>query len=103
LVAAAVTAFAVPFLQSDLVRSWFVTKQVNEVIYTAYSPEIVAFSTISESPILWMDVLQIIYLGVVVILCIRLIINILMMNQLFSNFSETVGGAFSFFGKIAVD
>jgi TonB family protein len=103
LIVAAVMAFAVPFLQSDLVRSWFVTKQVNEVIYTAYSPEMVVSSTASESPILWMDVLRIIYLGVVAILCIQLIISILVTNKLFSNFSETVGGAFSFFGKIVVD
>ncbi|MFB0948185.1 MAG: TonB family protein [Spirosomataceae bacterium] len=103
LVIAAITAFTVPFLQSDLVRSWFVTKQVNEVIYTAYSPEMVVFSTASEAPVLWMDVLQFIYLGVAAVLCIRLIISILMTNNLFSNFSETVGGAFSFFGKIVVD
>jgi TonB family protein len=103
LVIAAITAFTVPFLQSDLVRSWFVTKQVNEVIYTAYSPEMVVFSTASEAPVLWMDVLQFIYLGVAAVLCIRLIANILMTTRLFSNFSETVGGAFSFFGKIVVD
>lgn len=103
LVIAAITAFAVPFLQSDLVRSWFVTQQVNEVIYTAYSPEMVVFATVSESPILWMDVLQFIYLGVVVVLAIRLIVNVSMTTRLFSNFTETVGGAFSFFGKIVVD
>jgi hypothetical protein len=56
-------AFARSILQSDLVRSWFVTKQVNEVIYTAYSPEMIVFSTASEA-ILWMDVLRFIYQSV---------------------------------------
>lgn len=103
LVIAAITAFAVPFLQSDLVRSWFVTQQVNEVIFTAYSPEVIVFSAVEESPILWTDILRIVYLSVVIFLSIRLIISILITNRLFSNFTDTIGGAFSFFGKIVVD
>lgn len=103
LVIAAITAFAVPFLQSDLVRSWFVTQQVSEVIYTSYSSEIIVFSAGVESPILWTDLLRYVYLSVVFVLFIKLMISILMTNQLFSNFTDTIGGAFSFFGKIVVD
>lgn len=103
LVIAAITAFAVPFLQSDLVRSWFVTQQVSEVIYTGYSSEIIVFAAVAESPILWTDLLRYVYLSVAFVLFIKLIISILMTNKLFSNFTETVGSAFSFFGKIVVD
>ncbi|MDP5120703.1 MAG: TonB family protein [Spirosomaceae bacterium] len=103
LVIAAITAFAVPFLQSDLVRSWFVTQQVNEVIFTAYSPEVIVFSAVEESAILWTDILRIVYLSVVIFLSIKLIVSILITNRLFSNFTDTIGGAFSFFGKIVVD
>ncbi len=103
LVVAAVTAFVVPFLQSDYVRSWFVTQQVNDVILTAYAPGFEVIATNASSPILWTDVLRISYICVALILAIRLIVNILMTNQLFSNFSDSIGGAFSFFGKIFVD
>lgn len=103
LVIAAITAFAVPFLQSDLVRSWFVTQQVSEVIFTAYSPEVIVITAVAESPVLWTDIIRVVYLCVVLVLSIKLIVSILLTNQLFSNFTETVGGAFSFFGKIVVD
>lgn len=103
LVVAAVTAFAVPFLQSDYVRSWFVTQQVNDVIITAYAPSFELIATNTSSPILWADVLQISYICVSLMLAIRLIVNILRTNSLFINFSDTIGGAFSFFGKIIVD
>lgn len=103
LVTAAVVAFAVPFLQSDFVKSWFVTQQVSEVIYTTYSLEMLVLVTAEASPYLWIDVLRIIYLSVVIFLSTRLVINILSTNALFSNFSDSIGSAFSFFNRIVVD
>ena len=40
LVASAALAFFIPLMQSEWVRSWFVTEQVSQTIYTLYDPQI---------------------------------------------------------------
>ena len=40
LVASAALAFFIPLMQSEWVRSWFVTEQVSQTIQTLYDPQI---------------------------------------------------------------
>ena len=73
LVAVAGVSFFVPVLQSDWVRSWFVTEQVHQMVYSFYSPEmlIVRADPSIENSFTWGNLIAFFYLLGFIICLIR--------------------------------
>lgn len=102
LVLSAIFALLVPFLQSDWVKSWFITQQVNEVIYSYYSPEIIIFAT-QNSDLTYYQLITYIYLLGISIFSVKFIYRLIKTSAAFKNSALKVNNAFSFFSKIWID
>lgn len=102
LVLSAIFALLVPFLQSDWVKSWFITQQVNEVIYSYYSPEIIISAT-QNKDLTYYQLITYIYLLGVSIFSVKFIYQLIKTSEAFKNSALKVNNAFSFFSKIWID
>jgi TonB family protein len=99
LVVSAVLSFGIPFWYSDYVQSWFLTQQINEVIYTAVlSTDWITVRTTPTSMLTWMDVLKGIYTIGLMAFAIRLIIILAQLVVVLKRKQIEKYEAFSFFG-----
>lgn len=65
LVASATLSFFIPTLQSDWVKSWFVTQQLSETIYTYYNPQAIVVLAIepTQPQFTWGNLAAVLYLS----------------------------------------
>lgn len=102
LMVSSVMAFAIPFWQSGLIQSWFVTEQVSEVI-SVISLEEFRISAAPEKPT-WswnMVAVSVYFIGFGYGL-LRFSVALFKLQQLL-NLKQLDGQAFSIFGKIFID
>lgn len=99
LVASAVLSFGIPFWYSDYVQSWFLTQQINEVIYTTVlNPKWITVRATPTSTLTWMDVLKVVYVIGLVTFTVRLIVILAQLVVVLKRKSIQKYEAFSFFG-----
>ncbi len=100
LVVSAVLSFGIPFWYSDYVQSWFVTQQINEVIYTTILSEswVMVRAVAPKSGLTWMDLLRFVYTIGSIAFAVRLIIILSQLILVLKRKQLEKFEAFSFFG-----
>jgi TonB family protein len=93
-----VLSFGIPFWYSDYVQGWFVTQQVNEVIYSVMLNPAWVVSVSPQSTFTWMDLLKVVYLIGAVLFAVRLVIVVSQLVLVLKRKAIEKYEAFSFFG-----
>jgi TonB family protein len=101
LVAAAILSFVIPLLQSSWIKDLFITKQVQQTLFTI-SPEVILnVKPAAQNPVTIGQIIALIYIVGAVLLVIRLIFQLISLKKLFHN--SQMPRAFSFFKAVKVD
>jgi TonB family protein len=106
LIASAALAFFIPLIQSEWVRSWFVTEQVSQTFYTIYDPEIfyIRSSNVAKGNLTLGDILAFIYVTGIIVGMARFGGNLAYLGKLMKSKTsgEQIQRAFSFFNMLFV-
>lgn len=103
LVLSALLSFGIPLWYSEYVQSWFITKEINEVLYTLYDPSVILIRPTKGTSFTWADILEGLYIIGISICTIRLIITLSQLILVLKNKDFERFTAFSFFGYSFVD
>jgi TonB family protein len=96
-------AFLLPLVQSDWVRSWFLTEQIHQAVFAVYSPEILVSSTNTHPRALtWGNALAIFYLLGFITGLVRLGLKFSQLVRFLRNRNRQQRLAFSFFNILFV-
>lgn len=101
LVGSAVMSFLIPVIQLEWVRQWFITRQVQQTIYSASPAVLYRFKAVQPEQVTVGQVIGSIYVAGILILTIKLIWQLFRLNRAMKN--KQVAAAWSFFKKIKVD
>jgi len=105
LLAAAALSLFIPVLQSDWVRSWFLTERVHEAVYTYYDLDAVFVTALPQQAVglTWGDAFAFVYMAGVLVGLGRLSFQLAHLQQFLSRRKSTAGRmAFSFFNHLVV-
>ena len=106
LVASAALAFFIPLMQSEWVRSWFVTEQVSQTIYTLYDPQImyIRASTTQAHTMTMGEIMAFVYIIGIMLGIARFGGNLVFLGQMMKRKTqgEDSKRAFSFFNVLFV-
>lgn len=106
LLASAALAFFVPLIQSEWVRSWFVTEQISQTFYTLYDPQVFYIPTndLPKGNLTLGDILACVYIIGVLIGVAKLSGNLIYLSNMMKRKvnHEDPKRAFSFFGMLFV-
>ncbi len=106
LVASAALAFFIPLMQSDWVRSWFVTEQVSQTISTLYDPQIMYIrASASQAHTMTMgEIMAFCYIIGIMLGIARFGGNLVFLGQMMKRKTQGEGSkrAFSFFNVLFV-
>ncbi|PMD98380.1 hypothetical protein BWI97_04260 [Siphonobacter sp. BAB-5405] len=109
LLAGTALAFFIPAIQSDWVRSWFVTQQVNESIYAYYNPGVVFIrpdyldNHESVHPLAWGHVLAVVYMCGMLFLLGKFAFQLMRLSDLIRyRYHRKANTAFAFFNHFFV-
>ncbi len=98
LVTASLLSFLIPFIQSNWVKSLFITQQVQQAIY---SKSVIIYSIKpAESVISLGNIFEVLYIAVVLYLTVRLLWQLIILNKSIN--TPNPSSAYSFFKKISV-
>lgn len=106
LIASAALAFFIPLMQSEWVRSWFVTEQVSQTFYTIYDPEVfyIRSGQTAQTGLTLGEILSFVYITGIIAGIARFGGNLAYLGKLMK--SKTSGNeakrAFSFFNMLFV-
>lgn len=103
LVLSALLSFGIPLWYSEYVQSWFITQEINEVLYTIYDPSMILIRPTNGVSFTWADMLEGLYIIGISIFSIRLIVTLLQLIVVLKNKDFEKFTAFSFFGYSFVD
>ncbi|SOE23123.1 TonB family C-terminal domain-containing protein [Spirosomataceae bacterium TFI 002] len=98
-------SFFIPFWQSGVIQSWFITKQISQTIYSSGLSEVIIYTspvTKAQPFFNLYDWLIIFYSLGVLYMSVLFCINLFKAQQ-FVNSKNAKGLASSFFGKISID
>ena len=100
LISSALLSFFIPLIQAGWIQNLFITQKVE---YTIYSNAIVIhnFKPVKQTPLSMGDVLTYVYLAGTAFLALRLIAQLIALNEIIKLPEE--GAAYSFFKKIKLD
>ena len=102
LVSAELLSFFIPLIQSNWVKSLFITQQVQQTIYK-YSAPVMVYTfapTINKSAITIGEILNVFYITVTLFLALRLIWQLVIVKRSIQN--PAPSAAYSFFKKISL-
>ena len=106
LVASAALAFFIPLMQSDWVRSWFVTEQVSQTISTLYDPQImyIQASSAQTHTMTMGEIIAFCYIFGIMLGIARFGGNLVFLGQMMKRKTQGSGSkrAFSFFNVLFV-
>ena len=106
LVASAALAFFIPLMQSDWVRSWFVTEQVSQTISTLYDPQImyIQASSAQTHTMTMGEIIAFCYIFGIMLGIARFGGNLVFLGQMMKRKTQGAGSkrAFSFFNVLFV-
>ncbi|MBC7891039.1 MAG: hypothetical protein H7Y12_02385, partial [Sphingobacteriaceae bacterium] len=105
LLAAAALSLFIPVLQSDWVRSWFLTERVHEVVYTYYDLDAVFVTALPQQAVglTWGDAFAFVYMAGVLVGLGRISFQLAHLQRFLSRRKSTAGRmAFSFFNHLVV-
>ena len=105
LVASAALAFFVPLMQSEWVRSWFVTEQISQTITTFYDPQVFYIQASEQAHLLTLgDFMAILYIVGILIGIARFGGNLVFLGKLMKRkiVQKDSKQAFSFFNMLFV-
>jgi TonB family protein len=100
LVGTAILSFFIPLIQSQWVKSLFITQQVQYTIYGGKAISITDIAPISNNPVTLGEVLVILYAAGVVFLAIKLMFQLILLKRIIQDPSPKV--SYSFFNKVKV-
>ncbi|WP_374950771.1 TonB family protein [Mucilaginibacter sp.] len=100
LVGSALLSFIIPLIQAQWVKELFITRQVQETIYSATTPDmLVAFAPLKDNPVTVGEIITLLYAAGIVMLSIRLVWQLFEVKKLISQPSK---GAYSFFKSVKI-
>ncbi len=105
LVASAALAFFIPLMQSEWVRSWFVTEQISQTITTLYDPQVFYVQASEQAPTLTLgDFMAVFYIIGILIGIARFGGNLVFLGKLMKRkiVQKDSKQAFSFFNVLFV-
>jgi TonB family protein len=105
LVASAALAFFIPLMQSEWVRSWFVTEQISQTITTLYDPQVFYVQTSEQAHTLTLgDFIAVFYIVGIIIGIARFSGNLVFLGKLMKRkiVQKDNKQAFSFFNMLFV-
>lgn len=105
LLAAAALSLFIPVLQSDWVRSWFLTERVHEAVYTYYDLDAVFVTALPQQSVglTWGDAFAFVYMAGVLVGLGRLSFQLAHLQRFLNRRKSTAGRmAFSFFNHLVV-
>src|ERR1700749_2720628 len=82
LVSASLLSFIIPMIQSDWVKSLFITEEVHYSIYGQTAINISAFRPVESSPVTVGQVLLVLYIAGITLLTVRFVIQLISINKL---------------------
>jgi beta-lactamase regulating signal transducer with metallopeptidase domain len=101
LVSAAVLSFIIPLIQAQWVKNLFITKQVQNTLYSTSSADmLVTFAPIKDNHVTIGQLLIVLYIIGAVFLTIRLVWHLILLKRLIN---APAASAFSFFKKIKLN
>ncbi|WP_229244089.1 M56 family metallopeptidase [Emticicia sp. CRIBPO] len=103
LVGSAFFSFAIPLWNSELVQSWIITREANQIIYSYDLSDIIIKSRPEQaSDWVFLKMTRLIYIAGALYFSLRFLINVLKLDRLLRSENPSVR-AFSFFNKVFVD
>ncbi len=102
LVGSALLSFAIPFLNSELVRSWLITKETSEIIYSYELSDIIIQNQQTEHGPDLLKIISVIYGIGALLFLMRFAVRVFRLSHLLRSDNPAIR-AFSFFNRIFVD
>ncbi len=101
LVASALLSFTLPLIQSDWVKHWFITEQVQQTIYQANPAQLLNITAMPDNSLTLGELSGCLYLAGCIGMAIKLSLQLLALRRLLRQ--PQAGDAYSFFGIVQVD
>ena len=100
LVGTAILSFFIPLMQSEWVKSLFITQQVQYTIYGGSAVFITDIAPIKNNPVTFGQVLIVLYTIGVIFLAVKLMLQLIVLRRIIQDPSPKV--SYSFFNKVKV-
>jgi TonB family protein len=100
LVSTAILSFFIPLIQSEWVKSLFITQQVQYTIYGSNAVSITDIAPITNNPVTIGQVLIALYAAGVIFLAVKLILQLILLRRIIQDPSPKV--SYSFFNKVKI-
>lgn len=100
LVSTAILSFFIPLIQSEWVKSLFITQQVQYTIYGGNAVSITDIAPLTNNPVTIGQVLIALYAAGVIFLAVKLILQLVLLRRIIQDPSPKV--SYSFFNKVKV-
>ncbi|QHS55425.1 TonB family protein [Mucilaginibacter sp. 14171R-50] len=101
LVGTAILSFFIPLIQSDWVKSLFITQQVQYTIYGSNAITITDIAPIKDNPVTVGQVLLVLYTLGVIALAVKLAVQLIILRRIIKD--PAPSASYSFFNKIKVN